>query len=84
MCMEKIQEIPVGFAGLFQNTTNAKTLLLVSVYHFSGWREAKFLENPTTGRVIEFNKLQSKAWDSASNKNGRNNNLQEQTFQRVL
>ena len=47
------QEIAIDFAGPFQNAINAKKYLLVSVYHFSGLPEAKFLRKPTTEKVIE-------------------------------
>ena len=48
------QEIAIDFAGPFQNAINAKKYHLVSVDHFSGWPEAKFLSKPTTEKVIEF------------------------------
>ena len=48
------QEIAIDFSGPFQNAINAKRYLLVSVDHFSGWPEAKFLRNPTTEKGIEF------------------------------
>ena len=42
------QAIVIDFAGLFQNAKGAKKYLLVSVDHYSGWPEAKFLRKPNT------------------------------------
>ena len=53
-CKESNQEIAIDFAGPFQNAINAKKNLLVSIDHFYGWPEAKFLRKPTTDNVIEF------------------------------
>ena len=52
-CTEIIQEIAINFAGPFQNARGAKKFLLVSVDHYSGWREAKFLRKPNTEKVKE-------------------------------
>ena len=51
---ETNQEIARSFAGPFQNATNARKYLLVSIDHFSSWPEAKFLCTPTSDNVIEF------------------------------
>ena len=53
-CSENNQEIAIDFAGPFQNAIHARKYLLVSIDHFSGWPEAKFLSKPTTDNVIEF------------------------------
>ena len=47
------QEIAINFARLFQNAIGAKKYLLVSVDHYSGWPEAKFLRKPNTEKVID-------------------------------
>ena len=47
-------EGPLDFAGPFQNAKKGKKYLLVSIDHFSGWPDAKFLHRPTTKKVIEF------------------------------
>ena len=51
---EKNKEIAIDFAGPFQNAINARKCLLVSIDHFTGWPEAKFLRKPNTEKVIEF------------------------------
>ena len=51
---ELIEEIALDFAGPFQNAREGKKCLLVSIDHFSGWPDAKFLRCPTTKKVIEF------------------------------
>ena len=51
---EQDEEIALDFAEPFQNARESKKFLLVSIDHFSGWQEAKFLRCPTTKKVIEF------------------------------
>ena len=51
---EQNEEIALEFAGPFQNAREGKKYLLVSIDHFSGWPDAKFLRCPTTKKVIEF------------------------------
>ena len=51
---EQNEEVALDFAGPFQNAKKGKKYLLVSVDHFSGWPDAKFLHSPTTRKVIEF------------------------------
>ena len=51
---EQNEEVALDFAGPFQNAKKRKNFLLVSVDHFSGWPDAKFLHNPTTRKVSEF------------------------------
>ena len=51
---ERNEEIALDFAGTFQNAKNGNKYLLVSVDHYSGWPEAKFLHRPTTKKVLEF------------------------------
>ena len=51
---EQNEEIALDFAGPFQNAREGKKYLLVSIDHFSGWPDAKFLRCPTTKKVIEF------------------------------
>ena len=48
------EEIALDFAGPFQNAREGNKYLLVSIDHFSGWPDAKFLRCPTTKNVIEF------------------------------
>ena len=48
------EEIALDFAGPFQNAREGNKYLLVSIDHFSGWPDAKFLRCPTTKKVIEF------------------------------
>ena len=48
------EEIALDFAGPFQNAREETKYLLVSIDHFSGWPDAKFLRCPTTKKVIEF------------------------------
>ena len=45
---EHKQEVALDFAGPFQNAKKGKNYLLVSIDHFSGWPDAKFLHRPTT------------------------------------
>ena len=52
--LEKNQEIAIDFAGLFQNAIIAQKYLLVSIDHFTGLPNAKFLQKPNTEKVIEF------------------------------
>ena len=40
---EQNEEIALDFAGPFQNAREGKKYLLVSIDHFSGWPDAKFL-----------------------------------------
>ena len=51
---EQNQEVALDFAGPFQNAKKGKNYLLVSIDHFSGWPDAKFLHRPTTKKVIVF------------------------------
>ena len=51
---ESNEEVALDFAGPFQNARKGKKYLLVSIDHFSGWPDAKFLHRPTTKKVIEF------------------------------
>ena len=53
-CKDNNQEIAINFAETFQKSIKAKKYLLVSVDHFLGWPEAKFLRKPTAEKVIEF------------------------------
>ena len=53
---EQNEEIALDFAGPFQNAKKGKNYLLVSIDHFSGWPDAKFLHGQTTKKVIEFSK----------------------------
>ena len=48
------EEVALDFAGPFQNAKKGKKYLLVSINHYSGWPEAKFLPRPTTKKVLEF------------------------------
>ena len=48
------EEIAIDFAGPFQNARQGKKYSMVSIDHFSGWPDAKFLRSPTTKKVIEF------------------------------
>ena len=48
------EEIAIDFAGPFQNAKHGKKYLLVSLDNFSAWRDALFLQKPTTKKVIEF------------------------------
>ena len=51
---EQNEEIALDFAGPFQKAREGNKYLLVSIDHFSGWPDAKFLRCPTTKKVIEF------------------------------
>ena len=51
---EQNEEIALEYAGPFQIAKKGKKYLLVSIDHFSGWPDAKFLQRPTTKKVIEF------------------------------
>ena len=53
-CKEVNQEVTIDFAGPFQNAIRARKYLLVSIDHYTGWPEAKFLRKPKTKKVIEF------------------------------
>ena len=46
------EEIALDFAGPFQNAREGNKYLLLSIDHFSGWPDAKFLRCPTTKKVI--------------------------------
>ena len=48
------EEIALDFAGPFQNAREGNKYLMVSIDHFSGWPDAKFLRCPTTKMVIDF------------------------------
>ena len=48
------EEIALDFAGPFQNAREGNKYLLVSIDHFSGWPDAKFLRCPTTKKLIVF------------------------------
>ena len=52
-CKEINQEIAIDFSGLFRNAIGAKKYLLVSIDHYTGWPEAKFLRKPNTETVIQ-------------------------------
>ena len=69
MCKKNAQESAVDFTGPFQNANKANRYLIVSIHHFNGWPEAKFLRKPDTDKVIAFLKrIYSKTWNSANNK----------------
>ena len=51
---EQNEEIALDFAGPFQNAREGNKYLQVSIDHFSGWPDAKFLRCPTTKKVFEF------------------------------
>ena len=55
-CVKKIQTIVIDFAGPFQNPNKANKYLIVSIDHFRGWPEAKFLWKPDTDKVLAFSK----------------------------
>ena len=50
---EQNKEIVLDLAGPFQNAKKGKKYLLVSIDHYSGWPEAKFLHRPTTKKVFK-------------------------------
>ena len=52
-CTDVNQEIAIDFALPFENARKDKKYILVSIDHFSGWPEAKFLPKPTTEKVME-------------------------------
>ena len=51
---EQNQEVELDLGGPLQNAKKGENYLLVSIDHFSGWPDAKFLHRPTTKKVIEF------------------------------
>ena len=73
---ESNQENAINIAGPFQNATNAKKYLLVSVGHYSGWPKAEIFRNLTTEKVLDF-EMDTIAGHRKipGNKNGLRNNL---------
>ena len=53
---EASEQNALDFAGPFQNAKKGKKYLLVSIDHYSGWPEAKFLHCPTTKKSVGFSK----------------------------
>ena len=51
---EQNEEVALDFAGPFQNAKKGKKYLLVSINHYSGCPEAKFLHRSTIFCVLEF------------------------------
>ena len=52
---EQNEVAALDFGGPFQNAKEGKTYLLVSIDHFSGWPDAKFLHKATTEKsFLEF------------------------------
>ena len=51
---EQNEEVALDFAGPFQNAKKGKKYLLVSIDHFSGRPDAKFLQKPKSKKVSEF------------------------------
>ena len=52
---EQNEEIALDFAGCFQNAKKRRKFILVSIDHYSGWPEAKFLHRrqQKSGRIFK-------------------------------